>query len=152
MGADIHIAAQRREGDRWVDVKGRFTEGSAPFDWRSYSMFGFLADVRNYSCVPPIAEPRGLPDDLVSDPMWEDVSGASWLTVRELSDFDYDQTFEDRRVSREIAPGLFHGAVIAELGGGVRITFREFLLSAFFDDLGELQRIGAERIVFGFTF
>ena len=29
-----------------------------PFDWRSYSMFGFLADVRNYNQCEPIAKPK----------------------------------------------------------------------------------------------
>lgn len=156
MGCDIHIIAQRRNGDTWEEVSGEFTDGPAPFDWRSYGMFGFLANVRNYSAVPPISEPRGLPED--HDPGNVDEYGGcflgdhsfSWLSVEELLAFDYDQPMEDRRVTRQIGPNAWSGAVTADPGGGEMTTYRVFLGEAFFNDLAELQRIGAERIVFGF--
>lgn len=156
MGCDIHIIAQRRNGDAWEDVTGKFTDGPAPFDWRSYGMFGFLAGVRNYSAVPPISEPRGIPDDYDRGRI-DEFDGCSlgdhsfsWLTVAELLAFNYDQPMEDRRVARQIGPNMWSGGETAEPGGGEMTTYRKFLGEAFFHDLAELSRIGAERIVFGF--
>lgn len=60
MCCDIHSYAERKVGDRYELVNDRVfpTEygapHSAPFDWRSYGMYGFLAGVRNYSEVTPI--------------------------------------------------------------------------------------------------
>lgn len=144
MGCDIHIIAQRREAEEWK------TLDSAPFGWRSYGMFGFLADVRNYSAVPPIAAQRGLPEDF--DPEAHDVGdhSYSWLTVEELLAFDYDQPLEDRRVTRQTSTGIWNGGHTAEPGGGEMTTFRAFLGQCFFDDLEQLKAIGAGRIVFGF--
>lgn len=154
MGCDIHIKAQKRDGDSWVNVNGDFTEGSAPFDWRSYGLFGFLAGVRNYSDLTPISEPRGLPEGVTewsdNDETWFGDHSHSWLSVEELSAFNYDAAMEDRRVGRQLAPNLYSGACTAEPGGGKMTTYREFLGEAFFADLHELRRIGAERIVFGF--
>lgn len=155
MGCDIHIIAQKRVNGVWEPVRGNFYEGSYPFDWRSYGMFGFLAGVRNYSDVPPIALPRGLPDgvpdqDGDDDDEWLGDHSYSWLSVEELAAFDDDQPVEDRRVSRQLGPNVWSGAGTSEPGGGEMTTYRAFLGDGFFSDLAELQRIGAERIVFGF--
>lgn len=153
MGTDIHIKAQKRNiTGAWEDVYGAFHEGSAPFDWRSYSMFGFLADVRNYSAVTPISEQRGLPSDYVRQgyDMFEGLHSISWLGVDELLSFDYEEEMEDRRVTRQTGPRTWDGGVTADPGDGEKMTYRQFLGQAFFDDLDELRRIGAERIVFGF--
>lgn len=142
MGCDIHSCAERRdENGRWIEVPN-----IRPFDWRSYSVFGFLADVRNYSAVPPIAEPRGIPEDspLASQDLG-DWHSFSWLSVKELLAFNYGAEMEDRRV---MING--NGGCTAPPGGGRRMTFREFLGEGFFDDLAELNDSGAERIVFGF--
>lgn len=154
MGCDIHIVAQRRnEGGGYETITGNFTEGSAPFDWRGYGMFAFLAGVRNYSAVTPISEPRGLPDDMDrSTEEYEELSdchSCSWLSVEELAAFDYDAMTEDRRTDlRHNTPGS--GPDTCEQGSGIFQTWRAFLGEAFFRDLAELRRIGAERIVFGF--
>jgi hypothetical protein len=147
MGTDITCRAERRDkGGNWITI-----DGLSPFNWRSYGIFGFLADVRNHSAVPPIAPQRGLPDDV--DPAtrdyyedWENGNhGASWLTLRELLVFDYDQEFEDRRMIRN-----GDGGVTCDPGEGKRVTYREFLGDAYFDDIEELKAAGAERIVFWF--
>lgn len=148
MGCDIHINAQKIDGGRWVNVAGSFAEGSAPFDWRSYGMFGFLADVRNYSAVPPISEQRGLPDGCDPDDFGD--HSFSWLSVAELAAFNYEAAMEDRRVSKQLGPNSWTGAHTAEPGGGAMTTYRDFLGDVFMRDLRELERIGAERIVFGF--
>lgn len=157
MGCDIHIWAERKTATGYEVVNDvGFSEGSAPFDWRAYGMFGFLADVRNYSDVPPIAEKRGLPDDVSAEVRGEcldwcsDGHSHSWLSVSELAAFDYEQPVEDRRVSVQLAENLWSGAGTAEPGGGEMMTWREFLGRQFMDDLAKLQECGADRIVFWF--
>lgn len=144
MGCDIHAyVEQRNDGGQWAKVPDVW-----PFDGRSYSTFGFLADVRNYSLVPPIAEPRGLPDDVsqeVADDHaeWDtDAHTESWLSVRELVDFDYDQVMNDRRVKRQIGLNSWdHGATGAPEEGTPK-TYREFLGEHFMHEVENLQKLG----------
>ena len=141
MGCDIHSFAIDGNGEPidgvWSDDE--YGDGR-PFGWRNYGVFGFLADVRNYSEAPPISDQRGLPDDFKrymrnrdSLNQYTDIGdhSFSWLSVAELLAFDYDVIFDDMR-------------------SDVRVTIREFLGDDFFNDLAELQRIGADRVVFGF--
>lgn len=129
MGCDIHSVAIDQQGAP-VDVAASWSDGCEPFGWRSYGVFGFLADVRNYSEVAPISEPRGYPEDFKGD-----LDGAehseSWLSVAELESFDYDIALRDTR-------------------SGEHTTLRDFLGVGFFADIAELKRIGADRVVFGF--
>lgn len=164
MGCDIHITAERKVGDKYEAVTesvfpyeyGNDGFISAPFDWRSYGMFGFLADVRNYAAAPPIAPPRGWPDDASkgANEEYEQWSGdahtPSWLSVAELSAFDYDQPVEDRRVRVQLGPNTWSGAGTAEPGYGTSTTWREFLGAGYFRDLDILQKIDADRVVFFF--
>ena len=131
MGCDIHSFAEVRRDGKWersgavfqLDEFGQEWEKRShtehPFDWHSYGLFGFLADVRNYSCVPCIQEPtHELPLD-VSDKVREEFEDGDWhtisvLTLKQLLDFDYDQTFWDRRVTKEVRPGFFDRAALAE--------------------------------------
>lgn len=145
MGCDIHTVAQRREGDRWIDL------GFAPFDYRSYGMFGFLANVRNYSAVTPISEPRGLPEDFDDEAHGFDSNhSCSWLAVQELTEVDYDQVIEDRRCAVKLADKVTSYGGTCEAGKGERVTLKIFLGEAFFRDLAMLQELGAERVVFSF--
>ncbi len=125
-----------------------------PFNWRNYGMYGFFADVRNYSCVPPIADPRGIPDDAskaVRDGLeYTSPHGESWLSTKELVAFDYDATFEDRRFTKQIGPMCFGGGATCEPGQGMVVTYREFLGPAFFNSLSQIEAAGVERIVFWF--
>ncbi len=64
---------------------------------RNYTLFGILADVRNYSNnVKPIDLPRGLPNDVSfevkrqSDQEGLDGHSHSWFTLRELLAYDWD--------------------------------------------------------------
>lgn len=71
MGADIHAYIELFDGDRWTwatsdlfpDNDTRIDKPWDPFPSRSYSLFGFLAGVRDPD-VPQIHECRGLPADL----------------------------------------------------------------------------------------
>jgi hypothetical protein len=83
MSTDIHSRAERRNSEgKWESV------WFSPFDWQAYGMYGFLANVRNYSDVPPLAQPRGLPADL--DAGNEDLGdhSFSWLSLSELLSFE----------------------------------------------------------------
>lgn len=108
MGTDINEFVERFEDGKWVYLDGDlFPENEyckpCPFDGaRSYSLFGFLADVRNYSNSPVIHEPRGLPSDVSAELFKEygypdEYCGQSWFTAEELLNYDYEQTFMDLR-------------------------------------------------------
>lgn len=148
MGCDIHSRAERCINGKWEVIPNLH-----PFDCRSYGVFGFLADVRNYSAVPPISDARGLPGDHApedQDNGWLGEHSQSWLSIEELLAFNYDAEIEDRRVSRQLGPNLWTGAATADPGGGEMTTFRSFLGDWFFEELEKLKAAGAERIVFGF--
>lgn len=152
MGCDIHSHAERKTGDHYEKIADL-----EPFDWRSYSMYGWFADVRNYSDVPPLSEPRGLPDDTSEavrgsfNDWGSDAHTPSWLSVAELVAFDYDQPVEDRRVTVQLGPNFWSGGGTSAPGGGAMTTYREFLGEAYFRDLAELVATGADRIVFWFN-
>lgn len=151
MGCDIHTFVERKVGDAY-----EYIDGIEPFDWRDYGMYGFLAGVRNYSDITPIAEQRGVPSDASKEVKaqvfnWSsDGHSHSWLSLKELDEFDYDQPMEDRRVTRQLAHNLWSGAQTSEAGGGEMTTYRDFLGEGFFDDLAKLHRLGAERVIFFF--
>lgn len=113
MGIDISSWVEVRESDgvwrrqtgdlfphdEWeVTYYGR-SHGEEPFRGRSYALFGFLADIRNYAESPYIAGPRGLPVDVDEQEcgyILDDSCGSSWVTLEELLAFDYEQTFYDQ--------------------------------------------------------
>lgn len=159
MGCDIHSFAEIRTDDRWQRVGDVFPswaggETAEPFDDRQYGLFGFLANVRNYSHSPVIAEPRGLPEDVeLTDEEREDFAdmgyhSISWLTLSELQAYDYEQTFWDRRITRGN-----NGACLAAEGEGRHLTLREFLGDGYFSRLDLLASMGKPddvRVVFWF--
>ncbi len=146
MGCDIHLSYQRCVAGRWYDVPVPNGDYGLPLNYHSYGLFGFLADVRNYSRVPPIAEPRGLPIDFtVREDTYVGDHSFSWLSINELLAYDYDQPFEDRRVMRDN-----NGGALAGPGEGKMTTLRDFLGDSYFDDLQTMVGAGVERIVFGF--
>ncbi|WP_457091134.1 hypothetical protein [Microvirga sp. P5_D2] len=122
---------------------------------RDYRIFAFLADVRNDEGVPPIAQPRDLPDD-TSDGVaagfrrCDDAHSVSWLSISELLDYDYDRivTVEERRAAMAVHSKYRGSAVMAEEVGVMAV--RELLGEDFFDELQELKTCGVERIVFWF--
>jgi hypothetical protein len=150
MGVDIYSFAEVRDTEGWK-VAG---EDHELFDFRSYAIFGFLADVRNYSHSPVIAEPRGLPDDvdLHGDDLeyWQDsYYSASWLTLAELQGYDYDQVFWDRRITKGN-----NGAALAEEGEGEHLALRDFLGQSYFSGLDRLAKLADPenvRVVFAFA-
>lgn len=126
MGCDIHTFAEVMMQGKWQkieeDVFPEYADikTSSPFNWRSYSMFAFLAGVRNYDHCVPISDPKGLPEDseylnsyimpykdkeyspnsaipmktvlknIYQNPYYHSLS---YLTLEELLSFDYEKTF-----------------------------------------------------------
>ena len=164
MGCDIHSYAEIRKNKKWEMVSGAFSHShkkNHPFETRDYGVFGFLANVRNLSEVPNIKEPTNeLPDNVSKEvkEVWEDWGpdghALSWLTLKELLDFDYDQIFWDRRVKKQRPNGGWNYAARAESGEGRHLSVREFLgESIFFERLETLKALGEPedvRIIFWF--
>lgn len=151
MGCDIHSRAER-----WTAEGGwKAVDDFEPFEERCYALFGWLAGVRNYSDLPILAPPRGIPDDAspgvrAAYEDWDvDAHSASWLSVQELLAFDYDQRVEDRRVTRQTAWG-YDGGGTAAAGEGEMTTYRALFGTGYFLRLEALRSSGAERIVFWF--
>lgn len=150
MGCDIHMYGEAKNADgsyRRVEV------GDALGD-RTYGRFGFLAGVRNYSGVTPIAEPRGVPADVSPEVGEElgygDLHSVSWLTLAELRAFNYQAMTEDRRYTKQTGPNSYDGGATCEPGQGESMTYREFLGEQFFAELARIEAAGVDRIVFGF--
>lgn len=117
MGCDIHFYVEERVGGLWKSVDTWKPDEHSPqrlrVDWdkqfyedRNYALFSILANVRNgygFAGVrtgdgfTTIAPPRGLPDDASqrvkdeSDAYGGDGHSHSWLTAREILDFDWNQ-------------------------------------------------------------
>lgn len=151
MGCDIHAFAEKRdESGNWVLVKRDI------FDFRSYGNFAFLAGVRNYSAIMPIAPPRGFPgtasaEVAASYKSWDvDAHTPSWLTMKELLEFDYSATMEDRRYTKQTSSNSWTGAATCDPGQGIAQSWRAFLGDWFVDELLALAGLGTERIVFWF--
>ncbi len=97
MGCNIHgyIEAKEYEGsDYWSSIH------EIPYT-RNYAFYASIAGVRNYSEIPPISKPKGLPYDVgtmakvESKKMGADGHSHSWLTYKELSDYDWMQPVDD---------------------------------------------------------
>jgi len=83
----------------------KYFEWEGPWDsdyglrGRNYDWFAILANVRNYdNMLDTIAEPKGLPDNCssetnsISERWGPDGHSHSWLTLKELIDFDMNKT------------------------------------------------------------
>ena len=135
-----------------------YSKSDSPFDRRSYRIFAFLADVRqrdNFK-ITPISEPKGLPKDseYLNTPLEKpenysyygydngtaytkegqiecdvDCHSLTYLTLKELLDFDYEQKATETE------------------------TYREYLMEGYFEELEILKTLGEPenvRIVFWF--
>lgn len=108
MGCDIHMVIEHRRSGQWklVGEPTRDAYGDLrmpePYRRRNYDVFAILANVRNGHFAPagyfvPISEPRGVPDDaspLVRKWMLEGDHSHSWVTLRELCEYDWSRTVE----------------------------------------------------------
>lgn len=158
MGCDIHGFLEIKKDNKWqvfeaeIFVDDTFLTGrkyAIPFYYRSYGLFGFLANVRNYSCVPCISDLKGLPDDSeylnikLEKPEdygygYKDIAytkkesidkdwnyhSHTYLTLKELLEFDYDQEFVNKR--KQDKP---------------TVTIKEFLGESYFKKLELLKTL-----------
>jgi len=162
MGCNIHAYIEIKKEDNWDSLSEPIfkldhydkkapgeTHTVTPFKYRNYGLFGFLADVRNYSCIPPIVTRRGVPESPSMEFAREYERGRhsfSWIAASELLSFNYDASFEDRRDMNGNSDTLAEGE-------GVIVTYREFLGARYFDDLEAIRRLGDPtnvRLVFCF--
>lgn len=154
MGTDITVVLEAKTNGVWQIIEAEFPDWcgptTVPFNWRSYGLFGFLADVQNYSHVPPICAQRGTPSDLSVEAKQdnEDTYFCTWLTVADFNAVDYDKIFWNRRITRGN-----DGAALANEGEGEHVTLREFLGTQFFEHLTILRSLGKPedvRVVLAF--
>lgn len=188
MGVDISSWAEFKKDGKWKqcgdifplsDFDKKYSKkefGEEPFPYRTYGLFGFLANIRNYSYCPVIHEPKGFPKDseylneivdegygysnITSTYTREkdllDGSGwsASWLSLKELLDYDYDIEFEDRRVLVQTGPNSWSGKEDSGEGNGIKTTMKDFLGDYYFKHLEILKQQGEPedvRVVFYFS-
>ncbi|MFB8087352.1 hypothetical protein [Streptomyces sp. NPDC055992] len=78
----------------------------------AYDALAALFGVRNYDCFRPLAEDRGLPNDiaketrtLLGDGGVDDVSGTTWITWAELARADWQETDSSGTLSRQDVAG-----------------------------------------------
>lgn len=161
MGCDIHNHVEVKINGIWeYDSLNNFSnydyknekyiknEQNEPFGWRSYSMFSLLGNVRNYIGIIPISDNRGLPSDVSDDIKQQsieergDAHSHSYLTLRELIEYDYDKSY--------LNENYINGELITE---DDIYNPKDFLGNLFFIHLEELKELGDPdnvRIVFWF--
>ncbi len=89
MSCDIHTIVEVKKENTWVGVE----ECPKEFSERNYSMFAFLANVRNRFMTKGF-EPKGFPEDMSEQSRelaekWDsDMHSKSYLTLKELDDAD----------------------------------------------------------------
>lgn len=112
MGTDIHMIAEVRKNGVWHTILDNIfigwggtsfhEETCVPYSDRNYNLFAILAGVRNGTGFAgcrigekfnPISETKGYPEDMCKDSesylSYE--HSASWLTLKEIFDFDWNQ-------------------------------------------------------------
>lgn len=83
MGTHINARFQKQVGEnQWKDVCSNYDER------QHYNLFAWLAGVRNYNNIVPIAEMRGCPDDMANKDWYNllEERPSHWLTGREIID------------------------------------------------------------------
>lgn len=182
MGTDIHIVAEHQRDGKW-----HLADIDLP-EYRNYWAFAVLADVRNgYGFagfdkgdpITPISPPRGLPNDLSQelrappDPddedypdyqIWLGNHSFSWVTLKELLDYDLDApmtlrgmvSLESARQYRETGEPPQSSVAWTSQPGFERIEWQEpirnhaSLIVDLIDSLKDLGDPENVRIIFGF--
>lgn len=171
MGCDIHMFVETKKENKWELFKEEHfslsefdkeyykrQKGASPFSWRSYDMFGILAGVRRSGIIPIKLPTYELPEDVSFDiknhyEAWGyDAHTVSYLTVRELYEFDYDKDYKTLTNKRKVLFEKQQEFTFEKMYD----TYSDLLSgydSLFFIHLQELTEIGNlddVRIVFWF--
>lgn len=95
---------------------------------QNYELFSVLANVRNDEAVQPICAPKGVPSDPSPEFRWMvgyelgDGHSHSWLTLRELQNYDWKSVNRDGYFSRFLTKTLPAMATLGALDD-VRMCF-----------------------------
>lgn len=134
MGAYIYGRFEKKnKNGKWERISG----GVDWFDFQSYFIYGWFADVRNHAGVPPLPYKW----EKAGEPINYDCDYNYTLETKYLFEFDYDQLVEDRRDGHDTLPE----------GQGTTATWREHLGEEWFERLEQLKALGVERLVFNFN-
>lgn len=123
MGCDIHCYCEVRKNGKWEELKEKIFKScyseelsSDPYHGRNYDLFAILANVRNGrgfagsdtgNGFMPISPLKGLPADVSgeikkSSDSWDcDGHSHSWVTLKELIDYNWSQKTFKRGVVNE---------------------------------------------------
>jgi len=92
MDCDIHTMMEVKNKHGW------WINAGDPEIIRCYGTFStcaILANVRNYDEIPPVSEPKGIPDDCCTEfTSWSETycgHSHSHITLKELKDYDKSQ-------------------------------------------------------------
>jgi len=159
MGCDIHAMIEKKNKLNWWINAGK------PEIDRNYQIFSVLTNVRNYDEIPFISNPRGIPEDCCDEfeawsKQWDsDGHSHSYVTLREMQDFDTEQKFQDRRlITGKDADGRITSVCRATTGEhfgevGENTVFGLWGSEAWDSLIAQLEKIGppdAVRLVFFF--
>lgn len=98
MGCDIHVIIEKK------NKYGFWSNAGDPDIGRNYEIFSVLANVRNDNGIAFISEPKGVPNDATDEfnglvKEWEpDGHSHSWVTLKEMKNFDLNQEFYDNHL------------------------------------------------------
>lgn len=116
MGLDIRIFEEVKVDGTWEYVK------DFEYTNRNTFLFYILSGVGDVEDVDIISKPRGIPDDVsetVKNEYYEDHMGHSYLTVKEILNYDWGQTMligcgdeEDEEITFGEYVGSFYEGVV----------------------------------------
>lgn len=139
----------------WQNVE--LPDGMCLSDVATCCLYGWLADVRNYSAITPLSSEYGLPDGInskcectmhgVCDNCETYYDGYSWrhLSVDVLRAVNFNEIVEDRRTHVGN-----RGDCTCPEGEGEKMPLHEFLGEYTMRRLNALIASDADRIVFAF--
>ena len=146
MGTDIHVMVERRSPDeKWHAVD----TPQGVWDDRNYGAFGWLADIRNYSAIPPLFAGRGIPEGspFASECDEYCLHSATHFMVSELLAVDYLASVEDRRCVEILADGvpldIGSGRETCDPGQGEKMCLGQFLGIYWMQGLLKLAALGS---------
>lgn len=164
MGTDLYLFTEVKTNNLWLESEHNLQIGN----FRSYNISSFLAGIRNYNNIIPICNPKGFPIDseYLNAPYNKDISiredimqdgnydGESWLMLKEMLDFNYEQTFEINHltIEREWDKKNKHWNKTEHITTE-QTNYREFLGEAYYEDIELLKTLGKPedvRIIFYF--
>lgn len=84
MGCNIHGWIEVKQYNYWT------AQTREPMDDRNYSLFAYLANVRNYTGIEPLSQPRGYPPNVAEltkkeiEEWSNDGHSHSWVSAEEI--------------------------------------------------------------------